>query len=101
MSSAEVMSLLSFLERSPGIGPSERLGEDGVEVVDEREHALTKVVERGEAGPVEEATSQDREPDLDLVEPGAVTRGIDEADSMGGVFEERPAGLLRQKDALL
>src|SRR5579859_7233978 len=101
MSSAEVAILMSRLKRPPRVRPAERLGEDGVEVVDEGEYALTKVIERGEAGPLEKAASQDREPDLDLVEPGAVARGIHEADAMGGVFEESPASLLRLEDALL
>jgi hypothetical protein len=49
------------------------LGEDAVEVLDELERACPQVLDGGEAGPLEKTASENREPDLDLVEPGAVT----------------------------
>lgn len=68
------VAIPSCSKRSAGVSPAERLGEDIVEVVDELHRAGTQVVERKEAGSLEQATRQDREPDFDLVHPRAVPR---------------------------
>src|SRR5688500_13377264 len=48
---------------------------------------------------MEQLAGQDREPDLDLVQPGAVLGGVVEDDPMGGIAEEGGAGLARGQDA--
>ncbi len=77
MCSAEVPLRVqkSCLERPAGIGPAERLAEDVIEVVDEVEYAGSQVVERSKAGALEQPSSEDREPDLELVGLRAVSRG--------------------------
>ncbi len=91
----------SRLEGPACVGPAERLGEDMVKVPDEIEHARLKIVERGKAGALEQSSREDREPDLDLIEPRAVPWGIDEADPMGGVLQELAARLLRLENPAL
>src|SRR5215203_5109987 len=70
-----------------------------VVVVDEGEDAVGEVVDRGEGAASEELAGEDREPDLDLVEPGAVVRGVVEDDAVGRVAEEGGPGLARGEDA--
>ena len=69
MSAAEVSidRQESCLERPPGVGPAERLSEDVVEVANEVEHAGSQVLERSKAGALEQPSSEDGKPDLDLV----------------------------------
>ena len=98
MSAAEVSIRMSRLERPAGIGPAERLSEDVVEVVNEIEHASLEILKRGKAGALEQSSREDGEPDLDLVEPRAVPWGVDEADPMRGILQERAARLLRLED---
>src|SRR5207245_7638990 len=100
MCSAEVLIRASCLKRPPGVRPTEGLAQDLVEVFDERERARSQVVDRSEAGSLEEAPRQDGEPDLNLVEPRAVTGCVDESDSMGEILQKRPTGLLRFEDAV-
>ena len=88
----------SCLEGSAGIGPAERLSEDVVEVVDEVEYAGSQVVDRSKAGALEQSSSEDGEPDLDLVEPRAVSRGVHKADLVRGVLQKRAARLLGLED---
>src|SRR4051794_24637202 len=83
----------------PRVGPTERFREHVVEVVDELRRAGAQVLERDEAGPLEQAPRQDGEPDFDLVQPRAVARRVDEANPVGRVLQELPAGLLRLEDA--
>src|SRR4051812_23897974 len=66
------------------VGPFERPG-GAIVVVDEGQHLGGEVVDRGEGASAEELAGEDREPDLDLVEPGAVVRGVVEDDPMGGI----------------
>ena len=98
MSAAEVSIRRSRLERSAGIGPAERLAEDVVEVVNEIEHASLEIFERGKACALEQSSREDGEPDLDLVEPRAVSWGVDEADPRRGILQERAARLLGLED---
>ena len=99
MSAAEVAIRMSRLDRPAGIGPAERLTENVVEVVNEIEHGSLEIFERGKACALEQSSREDREPDLDLVEPRAVSWGVDEADPMRGILQERAARLLRLEDA--
>jgi len=87
MSSAEVMIPLSrsSLQWPTGIGPSKRLAEDIVEIVDEIQDSPAQVGNRVEAGAFEHSAREDREPDLDLVKPGAMSWRIDEANAVLGV----------------
>lgn len=80
MCSAEVLISPSDLEGATGVGPPERFGEDGVEVVNEGQHALPQIVGGGKTGPLEKTAGQDRESEFDLVEPGAVPRRVDNED---------------------
>ena len=98
MSAAEVSIRMSRLERPAGIGPAERLTEDVVEVVNEIEHASLEILERGKACALEQSSREDGEPDLDLVEPRAVSWGIDETDSVRRVLQKLAARSLRLKD---
>jgi hypothetical protein len=64
----------SCLEGLAGVGPLERLG--GLVVgLDVGEHLLGEVILAGEDAVLEQAAVQDREEDLDLVEPRGVCRG--------------------------
>ena len=87
MSSAEVMIPLgsSSLQRSTGIGPSKRLAKNVVEIVDEIQDPPAQVVGRVETGAFEQSPRENREPDLDLVKPGAMSWRIDEANAVLGV----------------
>src|SRR5215217_6374902 len=80
------------------IGPLERLG-GAIVVVDEGQDAGGEVVDGGEGAATEELARQDREPDFDLIEPGAVVRRVVEDDAMGGIGQESGAGLARGQDA--
>ena len=92
MSAAEVAIRMSRLERPAGIGPAERLTEDVVEVVNEIEHASLEILERGKTCALEQSSREDGEPDLDLVEPRAVSWGVDEADPTSSVVGCRRSG---------
>src|SRR5579859_869628 len=98
MTSAEVV-IRSCTKRSPRVRPTEWLREDIVEVVDEPDGARAQVLERGKAGALQQAAREDGEPDLDLVQPRAVARCVDEANPVTRVFEERSARVLRLEDA--
>ena len=71
---------------------------DVVEGVNEIEHASLEILERGKACVLEQPSRDDGEPDLDLVEPRAVSWGVDEADPMRGILQERAARWLRLED---
>ena len=64
---------MSRLERPAVKGPAERLAEDVAEVVNEIEHASLEILERVKACAHEQSPCEDGEPDLDLVEPRAVS----------------------------
>ena len=92
----------SCLERPAGIRPAKRFAEDVIEVTDEVEHAGSQIFERGKAGALEQSAREDGEPDLDLVEPRAVSRGVNrgvnKADLVRGILQERATGLLGLED---
>ncbi len=73
-----VSSLASCFEDLAGVGPLERFG--GLVVgLDEREHLLGEVGLAGEDAVLEQSAVEDREEDLDLVEPRGVLGGELEA----------------------
>ena len=76
-----------------GIGPFERLGHGLVEVLHELDQRLAQLVGGLETAALQQASGQDAEPNLDLIEPGGVLWGVDEADAMTGIGQESgPAG---------
>ena len=81
----------SCLERSAGVGPAEPLSEDVVEVSNKVENASSQIVERCKAGAFEQPSCEDEEPDLDLVEPRAMSRrlGIGRITGVFGGIEVR------------
>ena len=101
MSPAEVSIRVgkSYLERSAGIGPAKRLAEYPVEIVNEIEHAGSQIFERRKASALEQSSGENGKPDLDLVEPRAMPRRVDEADAMHGILQEFAARQLRLQDA--
>ena len=66
-------------ERPAGVCPPERLGEHAVEVRDERQDLLLECLDGEEVTALENASGEDAEPDLDLVQPRAVLGREDEA----------------------
>src|SRR6266568_373679 len=97
MRSAEI-SIRSCSKRPSRVGPAEWLGEDIVEVVDEQGDACAKVFEGSEARALEQATRQDGEPDLYLVQPRAVAWCVNEPNPVIRVLEKCAACLLRLED---
>lgn len=75
-------------QRLADVGPAERLGEGLVEEVDEVEDPLLEFVGGGESTTLEQAAGEDGEPDLDLIEPGAVFGGINESDAVRGILKK-------------
>ena len=84
-----------------GVGPSERLGQNGVEIIDEVDQPLLQGLQGNERAALQGAAREDTEPDLDLVEPGRMPRRVDEADSVTLVFEELLSVRHRLEDATL
>src|SRR5687767_3920919 len=91
----------SRLKRSTGEGPTERFGEHVVEVLDECERAVSKILDRCKAGTLEKTTRENRKPKLHLIEPRAVPRRVNATNPVRRVLEELPARLLRLQDPLL
>src|SRR5262245_30930 len=92
--------LVLLLEGPGGVEPLDGFGHGAVEVVDEGQNPVLEILPRGEAGSAEELAHQDAEPNLDLVEPGAVLGGVHEADAVARRRQEgRPAGLGLQHPA--
>ena len=98
MSAAEVSIRMSRLERPASIGPAERLFEEVIEIVNKIEHPSLKIIERGKACAFEKSSGEDGEPNLDLIEPRAVSWGIDETNSVRRVLQKLAARSLRLKD---
>ena len=76
-----------------GLLPLERRG-GWVVRFDEGIDGLAQLLDRGEAGAVERAAGEDREPDLDLVEPAGVGRGEVEVDTGMAGQPSIPFGLV-------
>jgi hypothetical protein len=86
-------------------GSAERLCHRGIEVSDEALDPLPEMLLGGEVAAAEKPANQDREPDLDLLEPrsGSRPRGVlgreVEGDPVTGIAQERLACRHRLKDA--
>src|SRR3954471_5160527 len=85
------------LEHLTREGPLERLGQHFVEVADEVQDLGPQVVRGGEAASANDAPDQNAEPNLDLVQPRRMLRGVHKADAMTQVTQERLAALPRLK----
>src|SRR5215208_1675171 len=94
---AEVFRQLSD-EHLALVGPFEGSGR-AIVMVDEGQDASGEVIDRGEGAALEELAGEDGEPDLDLVEPGAVVGGVVEDDAVGRIGQEGGTALARGQDA--
>ena len=92
MSSAEIAIRSCGVEGLAGIGPEEWLGEDGIEVVNEIGQPLLEGLYGWKRSPLQGPSSPDAEPDLYLIEPRGMARGVDEAKAMVRGFQEGLAG---------
>lgn len=70
------------------IGPAEGFGHRAVVVSDKGIDLGREIVDREEGAPPEELTGEDTEPDLNLIHPGGVRRGVMEDGLMRGVAQE-------------
>lgn len=70
------------------VGPSEWLGHGVIEIVDEVHDFQFQVVGRGEIAASNHFTSQDREPNLNLVQPGTMFGCVVKNDWMIGVTQK-------------
>src|SRR5918911_5479743 len=75
----------SSRQRLACIGPLERLGHSGIEVLDEVDQRLMQLLDGIETGAFEQAPNQDAKPNLNLIEPGGMLGGIDQADPMARI----------------
>ena len=80
--------------------PSEWLGHGSVEVVDELFDLVAEVVLAGEIAAANEFSDEDREPDLDLVEPRGMSRCEVEGEALLGLGQEGGAGGLGGRSTL-
>ena len=69
-------------QRSSTVGPLEWLGKSLVEVFDEGADAVAEMLDGDEVATAKKATTQDAEPQFDLVEPRGAFGGVDEADAV-------------------
>src|SRR4030067_3823727 len=81
------------------IGPTERLCHRAIEVVNKSQHFRLQVSSRGESTAFEQLTSQNAEPNLDLVHPGSVFRRIVKDKAMGRIRQKSGAALHRGQNA--
>ena len=88
----------SCLQRPAGMRPAKRSAEDIIEVTDEVEHAGSQILKRSKSGAFEQPARKDREPDLNLVKPRAVSLGVNKADAVRGILQKRAARLLGLED---
>src|SRR5687768_9598349 len=82
---AEKFVYTSSRQRLACIGPLERLRHSSIEVLDEVDQCLTQLLDGVETGAFEQAPNQDTKPNLDLIEPGGMLRGIDKADPVARI----------------
>ena len=69
-------------QRTPCIGPLERLGHGLVEIVNKGYEPLPELVNGGETGSFEQPPHQETKPDFHLIQPGRMHWGIDKSDAM-------------------
>jgi hypothetical protein len=83
------------------VGPLEWFGHSTVVVLNELQHLVLKSLDGGKRCTREQLARQDAQPDLDLVQPGAVPGCLVEDDAMGAIAQEsRPAVAVFQHTAL-
>src|SRR5450759_2298242 len=75
----------------PFVGQMTRAMGRAIGVVNEGQNTLAQVCDGKPTGTCQHAAHQNAEPDLNLVEPGTVSGGVDEADAMTGVGEKSGA----------
>src|ERR1700690_3255242 len=81
-------------DESPGEGPAEGARLRTVPVSNEAEDIVSESRHALEAAIAQDASLQDAEPDLDLVDPGGVQRGVDKVEAAAVLLvEPRPAGI--------
>ncbi len=83
------------------IGPLERLGHGSVVILDKGENPGLQILNRGKRAAFEQCTDQNTEPDLDLIEPGAMLGSVLEHDFMAGIAEKSSATGHRGEDTAL
>src|SRR5688572_32172515 len=88
-------------KRLTAVGPTEGLGHGPVEVSDEALDLGLEVLGGDEAAPPDHLADQDREPDLDLVEPRRMLGGEVEDDAVLGIAQKRLPARHRLQDAAL
>src|SRR5207248_8070429 len=79
----------------------ERLGHRAIVIGDEGAYLGAQIVARGERAALEQLAHEDAQPDLDLVEPGAVLGRVVEHDAVAGVAQERRPRVAMGQDAAL
>ena len=82
---AEKFVYTSSRQRFACIGPLKRLGHSSIEVLDEVNQRLMQLLDGVETGAFEQAPHQDAKPNLDLIEPGGMLRGIDQAEPVARI----------------
>src|SRR5947209_19213442 len=84
----------SHLEWSSRVSPMEGFSEDLVEVLDEGQQFSAKILLGSKVATPDHFPHHDPKHDLDLIEPGAVLGGVDEANEMTLLGQELLACLL-------
>jgi len=69
-------------------GPAVWLGHGFIIVFDESQEAVLQILERGKRSVAGKFLPQGSKPDLDLVEPTAVLRRVDETNTMARIAQE-------------
>src|SRR5579859_237658 len=77
------------LQRFALIGPFEGFGHRAIVIVDKGEHFGLQVLHTGKGATFENLAHQDAEPDLDLIHPRTMFRGVMKHDPVGRVGEKR------------
>jgi len=89
----------SRMKRLPGVSPPKGLREYGVEVVDELLQPCSQISDRLERRSFQRPSDQNAEPNLHLIHPRCVTRGVHETNPVSRVFEELPSSRHRLENA--
>jgi len=80
-------------DKRPFVGPVKGPIGRAIVVSNKGQDAGTQLLHGEATEPGKQATNQDREPDLNLVEPGTVSGSVDEANTMACVGEKGRAGV--------
>ena len=87
------------MERLLSIGPFKGFGHCSIEILDKSQHASLQILHRGETGTPQELPHQNTEPQLNLVHPRRVFRGVVEHDAMRGISQKRRTRTHRPENA--